>query len=157
MSQRDRADQATKDAVTQRDRADQATKDALMQLHRAAQAEHSADKAKIEAQANADQAKASADQANANLREAQTTQSRFLADLARERRTADADAVTAALLALEALPDAVAGTARPYVPEAELQLDGAWRDLRERLVLGHDDAVSRRGVQPRRPAHRHRV
>ena len=34
-----------------------------------------------------------------------------------------------------------AGSDRPYVPEAELQLDGAWRDLRERLDLGHDDSV----------------
>ena len=39
------------------------------------------------------------------------------------------------LLALEALPDTAAGVTRPYVPEAELQLDGAWRALRERLVL----------------------
>ena len=33
-------------------------------------------------------------------------------------------------------------------PEAELQLDGAWRDLRERLVLGHDDAVSSAAFSP---------
>jgi hypothetical protein len=42
------------------------------------------------------------------------------------------------LVALEALPDAATGNNRPYVPEAELQLDGALRDLREQLVLGHE-------------------
>jgi WD40 repeat protein len=79
--------------------------------------------------------------ADRELVKAQTTQSLFLADLARQRRTAG-DAGTAALLALEALPDDTAEIARPYLPEAELQLDGGWRDLRERLVLtGHAGAV----------------
>ena len=153
---------------------------------------------RAEAEANADQA-SQRRAGKANLREAQIAQSRFLADQARQQR-ATGDAGTAVLLALEALPDAAAGTDRPYVPEAELQLDGAWRDLRERLVLGHEaavssaafspdgkrivtasadktariwdaatgkpigeplkgheDAVSQRGVQPRRQAHRHRV
>jgi WD40 repeat protein len=63
---------------------------------------------------------------------AQTTQSLFLADLARQHH---GDSGTAILLALEALPDGTDGIARPYVPEAEFQLDGAWRALRERLVL----------------------
>ena len=80
------------------------------------------------------QAQASAEQANANLRQAQITQSRFLADLANQHRQAG-DAGSAILLALEALPDAATGKAWPYVPEAELQLDGALRDLRERLIL----------------------
>ena len=40
------------------------------------------------------------------------------------------------------------GTDRPYVPEAELQLDGAWRDLRERLVLGHEDGVMSAAFSP---------
>jgi WD40 repeat protein len=45
---------------------------------------------------------------------------------------------SAVLLALEALPDNSAGITRDYVPEAELQLDSAWRNLRERLTLtGH--------------------
>jgi hypothetical protein len=45
---------------------------------------------------------------------------------------------TALLLALEALPDTIAGTARPYVPEAEVAVDEAWRSLRERIVFkGH--------------------
>src|SRR5215475_11149851 len=92
--------------------------------------------------------------ADRELVKAQTTQSLFLADLARQQRTAG-DASTAALLAIEALPDEAASMrallaiearpdeaaayARPYVPEPELQLDGAWRKLRERLVLkGHE-------------------
>jgi WD40 repeat protein len=79
--------------------------------------------------------------AQANLRDAQIAQSHFLAGLAQQQRTAEGDAGSAALLALEALPDALAGTARPYVPEAELQLDSPWRHLGERLVLGHADAV----------------
>ena len=82
---------------------------------------------RAEAQANAEGAKV-------NLREAQIGQSRFLADQARQRRAADTP--TATLLALEALPDTAAGDDRPYVPEAELQLDGALRDMRERLDSG---------------------
>ena len=67
--------------------------------------------------------------------QAQIKQALFLASL-------EADPGTAMLLALEALPDAAAGVARRYVPEAELQLDGAWRALRERLVLkGHFTAL----------------
>jgi hypothetical protein len=85
-------------------------------------------------------------QALAELREAQTTQSLFLADQSRQKRTNDPG--TAVLLALEALPDSAAGTDRPYVPEAELQLDGAWRDLRERLVLGHESSVNSATFSP---------
>jgi hypothetical protein len=86
------------------------------------------------------QAQASAEQANASLREAQITQSRFLADLARQRREVG-DTATALLLALQALPDTATGNDRPYVPEAELQLDGSLHDLRERLILAHDGPV----------------
>ena len=58
------------------------------------------------------------------------------------------DAGAAVLLALEALPDGAAGIDRPYIPEAELQLDGAWRDLRERLVLGHEARVHSAAFSP---------
>ena len=101
----------------------------------AAEAKANAEKA----EANANEASANAEKATANLREAHIGQSRYLADQARQRRTADPG--TAVLLALEGLPDATAGIDRPYVPEAELQLNGAWRDLRERLVLSRDNAV----------------
>jgi hypothetical protein len=94
----------------------------------------------VVAQANAEQAKASAKKVNANFREAQIGQSRFLADHASQKRE-PGDAGTAVLLALEGLPDTAAGNDRPYVLEAELQLDDAWRDLRERLVLHHEDVV----------------
>ena len=88
------------------------------------------------------------DRADTKLAEAQTTQSRFLADLARQRRTAG-DAGTALLLALEGLPDDTAGIARPYVPEAELQLNLAWFALRERLILfGHEGAVFSAAFSP---------
>jgi hypothetical protein len=72
--------------------------------------------------------------ADRELVKAQTTQSLFLTDLARQQLTAG-DAGTAALLALEALPDEAADVARPYLPEPELQLDRAWRAFRERFVL----------------------
>ncbi len=63
------------------------------------------------------------------------TQSRFLADLAKQQ-TAKGDAATAILLAAEALPDISANSApRPYAPEAEFALDEAWRAVRERTVL----------------------
>jgi WD domain, G-beta repeat len=76
------------------------------------------------------------------------TQSLFLADLARQRLLAS-EAGTALLLALEALPDAASGTSRPYVPEAELALDGALQALRERMVLkGHESPVSSAAFSP---------
>jgi WD40 repeat protein len=82
----------------------------------------------------------------AHLREAQIMQSRFLADQARQQRATEP--TIAVLLALEALPDA-AGNDRPYVSEAELQLDGAWGDLRERLFLvGHDGPVRSAAFSP---------
>ena len=73
------------------------------------------------------QAQANAKQALAYL----TTQSLFLADEARQQRALDTG--TASLLALEGLPDYAAGIDRPYFPQAELELYGAWRALRERL------------------------
>ena len=84
----------------------------------------------------------------ANSRRQQTTQSLFLANLARQRR-AEGDAGTAILLALAALPDPGAKIVRPYVTEAELQLDGALRALRERIVLkGHEDSVASAAFSP---------
>jgi hypothetical protein len=94
-----------------------------------------------DAKTNAEKARKNAEEANANLRKAQIGQSRFLADQARQRRSAG-DAGTAVLLGLEGLPDTAAGIDRAYVPEAELQLDEAWRDLRERtLFVGHRGGV----------------
>jgi hypothetical protein len=88
------------------------------------------------------------ERADGELKKAQTTQSQFLAALARRER-AEGDAATAILLALEALPDDTAGIARPYIPEPEAQLDGAWRDLRERFVLNrHEDGVYSAAFSP---------
>ena len=109
---------------------------AIVQRDRAVHAEGAANKANAEAQANAKQARDNAAEAGANLLAAQLRELRFLADEASQQRTVDTG--TAALVALEALPDAATGNNRPYVPEAELQLDGALRDLREQLVLGHE-------------------
>ena len=134
-------------AVQAQEAGNKAEKEAVAQRDRAVQAEDLADKEKREAQANADQAKASAEQARANLREAQIAQSRYRANLAHQQRTLG-DAGSAVLLALAGLPDAAAGAARPYVPEAELQLDSAWRDLRERLVLAHAAGVSSAAFSP---------
>jgi hypothetical protein len=93
-----------------------------------------ADQAKLSALRERDRATASERRAS---EERQTTQSLFLADLARQQRAAG-DAGTAVLLALEALPDDTAGITRPYVPQSRFQLSGAWRDLRERFVLKGD-------------------
>ena len=113
---------------------------AVWQYLRASEATRLADVATLEAER-------SATDARANLSQAQIAQSRFLADLAARKR-AEGDAGTTVLLALEALPDDAAGASRPYVPEAELQLDSGWRDLRERLDLGHDDAVLSAAFSP---------
>jgi WD40 repeat protein len=61
-------------------------------------------------------------------------QSRLLAGLATQVAQGG-DFGTAALLALEALPDNTRGAKRPYAPEAELQLNIAWNQLRERVIL----------------------
>jgi WD40 repeat protein len=86
------------------------------------------------------------DRADTELKRAQITQSLYLAELARRQRE-EGDAASAILLALAALPDAA--IARPYVPEAELQLDGAWRSLRELIVLAsHEGTVSGAAFSP---------
>lgn len=65
------------------------------------------------------------------------TQSLFLADRAREGRESG-DTGLAMLLALEALPDEGHKIVRPYVPQAEFQLDLALSGSRERaLLIGH--------------------
>jgi hypothetical protein len=86
--------------------------------------------------------------AESELKKSQTTQSLFLASLAHEQRT-EGDSGTALLLALEALPDIAIGIDRPYGPEAEHQLDGALRTLRELIVLkGHDGSVLSAAFSP---------
>jgi len=75
-----------------------------------------------------------------------SAQSRVLADLA-ERKRQQGDLVTAALLAMEALPDAASGIVRPAVSEAQSSLERAWRappgdQPREvSLLNGHADAL----------------
>ena len=110
-----------------------AKREALVDLDRAVRAEDAANKAK--------------EQANASLRQAQTTQSLFLADEARVWRERG-DAGDGVLLALESLPDAAAGVDRPYVSEAKLQLDGARHALKERVVLGHQGTVYSAAFSP---------
>jgi WD40 repeat protein/Tfp pilus assembly protein PilF len=87
--------------------------------------------------ASEDEAKRNEAQAKLERDEALTTQSRFLADQSRQRLL-KYDVGTALVLALEALPGAEAGISRPYVPEAEVQLDHAWRLLRERSIFTID-------------------
>ena len=119
----ERAKASLREAQIAKDAADKAKSETLTQLDRAVRAEALADNEKREAEANAEQAKAS-------LREAQIAQSRFLGDVAQQSRMSG-DTGSAILFGLEALPDGAAGVDRPYIPEAELQLDAAWRDLRE--------------------------
>ncbi len=64
---------------------------------------------------------------------AYTTESRFFADLARQR--IDTDAVTAALIAIEGLPDPSSGISRPFVVAAERQLYDAIQSQRETYLL----------------------
>jgi hypothetical protein len=84
----------------------------------------------------------------------QRNETRFLADLAHQHQLRG-DVGTALALALEALPGGADDVDRVYVAEAELQLEGAWRSLREQHILvGHEYAVT---VQPRRQARSHRI
>jgi WD40 repeat protein len=123
------------EAQVAQEAADKAKRDALADRDRAVQAESNAKKSEAEAQLKAEEA-------TTNLREAQIAQSRVITYLVQQQRNSVAgDAGSAILLALEALPDVDAGIARPFVPEAEYQLDGAWRALRERLLIAHDRSV----------------
>lgn len=72
-------------------------------------------------------------QAEEQRNQALIAQSRFLADLA-DRTYQAGDDMTAALLALEALPDEQSGIVRPFVSEAELSLERAWRGPRDERV-----------------------
>ncbi len=68
------------------------------------------------------------------------SQSRFLADVARQQALAE-NFGTGLALALEALPDTGLGPERPYLPEAEVGLYGNVVGLTERAVLAHDVSV----------------
>ncbi len=73
--------------------------------------------------------------------DAELAQSRVLADLAAARLT-DGDAVSAMLLALDALPDTRASVSRPYEPRAENVLSAARAAMREiRVLPGHTGAL----------------
>src|SRR5262249_3889355 len=79
-------------------------------------------------------------EAREQLHNVQRDQSFRLAKLAEQRSD---DAGSAMLLALEALPDSASQNDRPFVAEAELQLDRALRNMHESLVLpAGDNAVA---------------
>jgi WD40 repeat protein/energy-coupling factor transporter ATP-binding protein EcfA2 len=88
------------------------------------------------------------DKALANFRELQVLQSMFLTSQARQQNELG-EYGNAVLYALESLPDGAAVTARPHIPEAEVQLRGALRDLSERLVFRHDSEVNSVAFSPR--------
>jgi hypothetical protein len=91
---------------------------------------------KVEAQHQASLAEAKTGEAKNNFRQGQRTESYFRAEQAKQ---AGADAVTAALLALEGLPDATSAEdaqPRPFVGEAWGALYGARLAQRERAILG---------------------
>ena len=119
---------------------------------------------RAEAEHNQAQAETSRAAATANAQvaaserdKALTGQSQFLADLAHQQRIAG-EATNAVLLTLEALPDYSVGISRPYVAEAEMELDAAFRALRElivlpdgkRVVTGSDDETAQLGWGRRR-------
>src|SRR5258706_6500547 len=104
--------------------------------------------------------------ADAEFGLAQRDVARFLGALARESQMRG-DVGSALLLALESLQGGAGsnpqvterltvaveggmdGTDRVYAPESELQLDGAWRALRERHILvGHEYAVNGAAFSP---------
>jgi WD40 repeat protein len=71
-----------------------------------------------------------------------THQSRFLADMARQRNESG-DQATALALALEALPDRSRGVKRPYFADAEKELFAAQSNLRQNAELrGHESRVN---------------
>jgi WD40 repeat protein len=112
------------------------TAEALIQR---TEAEHQ----KAEAEKQASLAELKTREAEGIFREGQKTESLFRTEQAKQ---AGADAVTAALLALEGLPDLTSANdaqrTRPFINEAWYTLYGAHLDQRERAVLsGHTTAV----------------
>ena len=104
-----------------------------------------AEAAKNMAVAATHKAEAATDIALKARNEALLTQSKFLTSLADEAMK-QSNPATAALLALEALPDAAGTTdvvrARPYWSRAEEKLVAALRMMREtRVIDGHDSSV----------------
>src|ERR1700724_160026 len=78
----------------------------------------------------------------------QRNEARFLADLAHQHQMRG-DLGTALALALETLPGGADDGDQVYVAEAELQLEGAWRSLRERHIrVGHEYAVTGAAFSP---------
>ena len=118
-----------------------------------AEAERQTDEAKrqrTEAVRQKAEAEKQAGLAEANFREGQKTESHFRAEQAKQ---VGADAVTAALLALEGLPDSTASDdaqrSRPFVNEAWNVLYGARLKQRERAILGgHTGSVTARCSRP---------
>lgn len=76
-----------------------------------------------------------------------STQSLFLADLARQH-SAKSNFTLGMLLAIEALPDKSVLPVRPYVPEAEFQLDSANNQIHERTIFAGHDRVSASKFSP---------
>jgi hypothetical protein len=101
-----------------------------------------ADVAREEAVRQAELAGNEKQRADAQRDQAIATQSRFLAELS-ERETDNGDATGGILLALEALPEAMAAPDRPYGAEAEASLYRAVLEHRELAVLrGHEGPVT---------------
>jgi WD domain, G-beta repeat len=97
-----------------------------------------AESRKREADRQAKEALNQKQQAQDQRNQALATQSRFLADLARQALRSN-DETRAALLALEALPDTGGGSDRPYIGMPELALNAAVQNLREFAILGQQD------------------
>lgn len=133
--QQQRAEQLATDANTERANAEEMASDALEAVDEAQKQTGLAEARKAETE---------------KLRaETQVTESGLLANAASALTDHELgrDVGTALLLALEGLPDKSSSDTqrrnRPYVPEAEFQLDRAGRNMRERLVFtGHGASVS---------------
>jgi WD40 repeat protein len=118
--------------------------DAVIQAGNAKQQAVEAERQRREASYQKEEAERRKSESELLKEQAQKTESGLLANAA-SRLVDDkliGDAGTAVLLTLEALPDNDAGVKRPYVLEAEQQLDRDKRALLERAVLtGHDASV----------------
>jgi WD40 repeat protein/tetratricopeptide (TPR) repeat protein len=104
------------------------------------------------ASANLEIATKAAQEAASRAREVAITSSHYQAEQA-NKVLSSGDAVTAALLSLDGLPDVHAGEefqrTRPYVSEAERALYAAWQGSKERLVLsGHSDSIASLAFSP---------
>ncbi len=146
--QRKIAEEREEQAKQARDSEREARQAEETQRKLAEQREQQAQEARKAEEAQRKLAQEEADRANRERDRALTSQSNFLADQVK-RQIASGEAITGALLALEALPDNKAARVRPYVEAAERSLLEALHARQEfQVIRAHSGSVNQIATAP---------